>query len=76
MARTISPIRESKEKILFSPSLEVARNIADSDAAAAIEAAHYRFSASMRALENAFDLKAAELRASLLKEVSQYVESE
>jgi hypothetical protein len=65
----------TKERIFFSPSLEVARSIADSDAASAIVAAQYRFSASMRSLENAFDARASDIRAAFLKEVSQYVES-
>jgi hypothetical protein len=55
--------------IFWAPGLDVARSISDSDVAAAIQAAEYRFSASMRSLEAAFEQKASELRAAFLKEV-------
>ena len=48
----------------------MAIRIDDSDKAAAFEAAHYRFSARMRELESQFEVKASELRAAFVAEVT------
>jgi len=59
LARTLSTI-------FGVPSLETARAIDDSDKAAGLQAAHYRLYPCMRELEQQFDAKASELRASFV----------
>jgi hypothetical protein len=58
------------------PSLATATSIDDSDAANAACAAHFRFNARMRELESQFEVKASELRAAFLHELSIIREGE
>jgi hypothetical protein len=67
----------TKERIFWAPSLEVGRRIDDDDTIHAIEAARYRFNASIADLERAYDAEASKLRAAFVAEVAQlYQEGE
>jgi hypothetical protein len=67
----------SKPNIFWAPSLETARKIDDEDTVKSIEAARYRFSASMADLERCYDEEASKLRAAFVAEVAQlYQDSE
>jgi hypothetical protein len=52
------------------PSLETATRIDDSDATNAACAAHFRFNARMRELEQQFEVKASEVRSAFLAELA------
>ena len=66
----------SKPQIFWAPSLETARKIDDDDTVMAIEAARYRFAASMADLERSYDEQASRLRAAFVAEVAQLYQSE
>src|ERR1700731_4845229 len=53
----------SKPNIFWAPSLETARKIDDEDTVKSIEAARYRFAASLANLERCYDEQASKLRA-------------
>jgi len=57
--------------IFGMPSLETATRIDDSDAANAACSAHYRYQSRLRELETQFEVKASELRAAFLAELSE-----
>jgi len=61
----------AKSQLFGVPSLETATRIDDVDKVSAFQAAHYRLSARMRELEQSFEAKASELRASFLKEIAE-----
>ncbi len=64
--------RQQLAKQLFGvPSLETVSRIADSDAVAQAEAAHYRFSTKMRGLELQYEIEASKLRSEFLQELSE-----
>jgi hypothetical protein len=67
----------SKPNIFWAPSLETAQKIDDEDTVQSIEAARYRFTASMADLERCYDEQASRLRAAFVAEVaSLYQDSE
>lgn len=64
--------RQQLAKQIFGvPSLEITGRIADSDAVAQAEAAHYQFSAKMRGLELQYEVEASKLRADFLAELAE-----
>jgi hypothetical protein len=65
-----------QKQIFGMPSTETASRIDDSDATNAACAAHFRFTARMRELEQQFEAKASELRADFLHELSIIREGE
>jgi len=60
-----------QKQIFGIPSLEVARRIDDSDKVEAMQAANYRLAARMHELEAQFEVKASELRAAFLAEITE-----
>jgi hypothetical protein len=66
----------SKPNIFWAPSLETARKIDDEDTVQSIEAARYRFAASMADLERCYDEQASRLRAAFVAEVATLYQSE
>jgi hypothetical protein len=60
----------------WAPSLETARKIDDEDTVKSIEAARYRFAASMADLERCYDEQASRLRAAFVAEVAALYQSE
>jgi hypothetical protein len=66
----------SKPDIFWRPSLEVAMRVDDSDTINAIEAARYRFAASMADLERCYDEEASRLRAAFVAEVAALYQCE
>jgi hypothetical protein len=71
MARQVS-----KPNIFWAPSLETARKIDDEDTVQSIEAARYRFAASMTDLERCYDEQASRLRAAFVAEVAALYQTE
>jgi hypothetical protein len=66
-----SPMKSLAKQGSFGvPSAEVIGMIEDSDKIEALQAAGYRFSASMRELETQFEAKASEIRGAYLCEVA------
>ena len=59
------------KQVFGVPSAEVTSMIQDSDKIEALQAAGYRFSASMRELETQFEAKASEIRGAYLCEVAE-----
>jgi hypothetical protein len=71
------PVKSPTKQSTFGvPSLETAGRIDDSDKVAGLEAAHYRCTARMRELEQQFDAKASEIRASFVAEVAAVIGQE
>jgi hypothetical protein len=66
----------NKTSIFWAPSLETARKIDDEDTVKSIEAARYRFAASMADLERCYDEQASNLRAAFVAEVAQLYQGE
>ena len=66
----------SKPNIFWAPSLETARKIDDEDTVRSIEAAKYRFSASMADLERCYDEQASRLRSAFVAEVATLYQSD
>ena len=66
----------SKPQIFWAPDLSTARRIDDDDTIHAIEAARYRFAASMADLERSYDAEASKLRAAFVAEVAALYQSE
>jgi hypothetical protein len=66
----------TKPSIFWAPSLETARKIGDEDTVQSIEAARYRFAASMADLERCYDEQASGLRAAFVAEVAALYQSE
>jgi hypothetical protein len=64
------------KQIFGALSTETASRIDDSDATNAACAASYRFNSRMRELETQFEVKASELRAAFLHELSIIHEGE
>jgi hypothetical protein len=62
--------RQVKPAIFWAPALDTARAIDDSDTVTAIEAARYRFTASMADLERHYDAEASKLRAAFVAEIA------
>jgi hypothetical protein len=60
----------SKPSIFWAPALDTARKIDDVDTVTAIEAARYRFTASMSDLERSYDAEASKLRSAFVAEVA------
>jgi hypothetical protein len=75
MTTKTTGLARTKPNLFGVPSLETARAIDDSDKAAGLQAAHYRLSARMRELEQQFDVKASELRASFVAECAEIIGS-
>jgi hypothetical protein len=65
-----------KPNIFWAPSLWTARKIDDDDTIHAIEAARYRFNASMADLERCYDEQASKLRAAFVAEVAGLYQDE
>jgi hypothetical protein len=61
----------TKPQIFWAPDLTTARKIDDGDTVTAIEAARYRFAASMADLERHYDAEASKLRAAFVEEVAR-----
>jgi hypothetical protein len=61
----------TRPQIFRAPALDTARKIDDSDVVASIEAARYRFNASMSDLERHYDEQASKLRAAFVAEVAR-----
>jgi hypothetical protein len=61
----------SSFQIFWAPDLSTARKIDDIDTVTAIEAARYRFNASMSDLERHYDAEASKLRAAFVEEVAR-----
>jgi hypothetical protein len=59
----------AKQAIFGVPSIETVTRVDDSDKCNAFAAAHYRLQENMRSLENQFEAKASELRATFVHEV-------
>jgi hypothetical protein len=61
----------SKPNIFRAPALDTARKIDDCDTVTAIEAARFRFNASMSDLERHYDAEASKLRGAFVEEVAR-----
>jgi hypothetical protein len=61
----------SKPQIFWAPDLTTARKIDDCDTVTAIEAARFRFTASMADLERHYDAEASKLRSAFVEEVAR-----
>jgi hypothetical protein len=59
------------KQVFGVPSAELTGMIQDSDKIEALQAAGYRFSASMRELETQFEAQASEIRGAYLCEVAE-----
>jgi hypothetical protein len=68
--------RQLSKQIFGMPSIETASWIEDSDATNAACAAHFRFTARMRELEQQFEAKASELRSAFLADLAALQEGE
>jgi hypothetical protein len=64
------------KQVFGVPSAELTGMIQDSDKIEALQAAGYRFSASMRELETQFEAMASEIRGAYLCEVAEINEPE
>jgi hypothetical protein len=62
--------KQVSTKIFWKPNLETARKIDDSDTVTAIEAARFRFQASLADLERSYDTEASKLRAAFVAEIA------
>lgn len=71
MAKSIS-----RPDVFWSPSLDTVRRIDNDDTIHAIEAARYRFNASMADLERRYDAEASKLRAAFVAEVAGLYQGE
>ena len=60
----------SKPNIFWKPVLDTVRKIDDQDVVKSIEAARYRFAASLADLERHYDEQASRLRAAFVAEVA------
>jgi len=60
----------ARHEIFWQPDLATARKIDDEDTVSQIEAARYRFAASLADLERAYDGEASRLRAAFVAEVA------
>jgi hypothetical protein len=61
----------TKPQIFWAPALDTARKIDDSDTVTAIEAARFRFQASLSDLERHYDAEASKLRAAFVEEIAR-----